>query len=219
MKEYPLTLSAAKTTKGAEWKLADALLSEIGKPGKRDDARFRDCQAYLAENGIEYAVRYLRSLRNAAASFDSPASRKGITPNTAAEAGRPEVVETAKSMTGKAQPTKREIHRARKVIVKQQKKEGAKTLPQKKAAAQKAATEPTETRRMANVMKLTADASQAAASARKFAGDLAGKDLKDDERDDLIAEVEVTIKSWQVVLDALKNPVADEAEAFLRSIG
>jgi hypothetical protein len=219
MTTYPKTLAAAQKAKGAEWPLADALLEEIGPPGRRDDARFRACQEYLAENGVEYVIGYLRDLRAAAVAFSGSTSRKGITPSNAVKAGTPEVVEAARQMTGKTTPSQREIKKARKVVNKKARKSGAKTRPEKKEATKAAAqTSATELRRAADVMKLTAEASDAAARGRSFSASLADKLLEPDERHDLIAEVETVIETWQAVLEQLQNPIGDEAEQFLKSL-
>jgi hypothetical protein len=225
--EYPKTLAAAKKAKGAEWALADALLEEVGPRGS--DAAFRDCQEYLAEHGIEYTVTYLTGLHSVARNFPPPDRSSWLAPGTATHAGSPEVVEAAVEIKkAKAEeqgieytpPTQRELQKARRTVTHHAQVSRGRVMPQpkrptieQKRAAAKAPV--SDLRRAADVLGLHATAMKGAQQGRRFITDIAGRDLDEVERDDLVAEVQKTLDVWRTALAAVRNPLAAQVERFL----
>jgi hypothetical protein len=221
--EFPKTLAAAKKAKGAEWSLADALFDEVGQRGS--DGRFVECQAYLAEHGIDYKIPYLKDLHRAARTFPQVTRVTWLTPRNAIEAGSPDVVEAAIEMKrekAKAEgvpfkpPTQREMGSARRSITHHARAaSGKRQMPSRNGRATSAKAPTSELRRAANVLALGSLAGHAAADGRKFVEQIAGRDLDDVEREALLEDVELVLDTWKVALSAVKNPLGNQVERYL----
>jgi hypothetical protein len=77
--KFPLTLAAVKRGETSLWDIGDALIKECGPPGEQGAKngsydRVGAAQGYLAQQGYELSVSYLRMLRKTA--FDFPKGRR-----------------------------------------------------------------------------------------------------------------------------------------------
>jgi hypothetical protein len=226
-RQYPKTFAAAKRAEKSQWAIGDALLLEIGPPraGARQETWFQECAAELVAEGMPYSVGHLQNLRNIAHKFDLDRRRSGLTVEVAREAGTPGVLDKAEKMAKEegVKLSKRYVRKVRKATAATTRRnKGLKAVPrkQKKAAAQKAvdATPTSEIRRTSDILDLELTAEKAEKLGRDLVKKLAGVDLTAEERADLLTTVKATVNTWQVVQEAIENPISGEVEEFLRGV-
>jgi hypothetical protein len=220
--QYPKTFAAAKRAEKSQWAIGDALLEEIGPPraGKAQESQFAECARELSTAGMPYGTAYLRELRNIAYKFN-PASRDaGLTARNAMGAGTPKVFEKARELAeAEGKPlTQRFIEKVAKSTRSMDRKSTrtAKTMPTPKPVKRAHERPVSEIRHHSDVLALTALAGDAAKSGKTFVQKIAGFDLTDDEREELVESIDRTLKVWTAARDAVANPIAAGAEAFLR---
>lgn len=223
--DYPKTLSAARRAKGAEWHLADTLLEEVGPRGS--EARFRECAEFLDAHGIAYTTGYLATLHALARTFAPEDRYPWLTVTAASEAGKPAVV--AKAVEIKKErcreegveyepPSKREMRAARKVVTHHARQATGKTMPDRKARADSARASTSELRRTADVLGLTVLADKARGLADRFVREIAGRDIRAEERRELLADIDETMEAWAWARAAVENPLADEISRYLEEV-
>jgi hypothetical protein len=223
MNQYPKVLAAARRAAKSQWGLADALLQELGPPrqGKRDKAGMKACVEELRAAGHAYTEGYLYDLRMIAAKFQSDDRRLRQTSaevplQIAREAGTPAVLQKAAAMAEEegAPLTARYAARVRKAAKKRSKK-----VPKAKRAEHIEKAEPSAVRREVDVIGLTTLALDARSKGRQLLKALADVGaLTEQEREELAEEVQQVVATWSTVLDAVRNPVGDDAERFLRLV-
>jgi hypothetical protein len=218
MMEFPKVYQAAKRAKGAEWALCDALAEEI-PAGRAMEPAIKRCAGELAAHGIEYSTKYLFRMRQIGVKFEAVDRPQGLTPSIAATAGTPTVVRKAEAIAEDEGVvlSQRLVDRVRKATSR-----ATKTLPKKKSKAEVAAhidnMPVSEVRRQADSLKLAGLAMHAGQDAREFIKHAAGFEMSAQERKDIGAQIDKAVEAWAAAQDLLLNPVAADAEEFLRSI-
>lgn len=225
---YPQTLRAVQRVEKDYWAIGDALVAEIGKAPKdqRNDGSVSlllECAAELRAAGFgTWTAPRLAKLRQAATRFPHSATRNARLSFSVFE----EVASATPDLTP-AQRVKRldsiieaveEEHPGKKVTVdrvrphlgKRPTRYPAPAMPHKKGMS--------PVLRVADVLGLGVIAGDAAILGRKFIEAAAGFDLTDDEREELVYDIDKTIEAWKVARSAVKNPLAREVESFLREV-
>lgn len=224
--QYPKTIAAARKAKGAEWALADALLAEVGRRGS--EARFAECQAELADAGIDYTAAYLMDLHRVARTFPQGARAPWLTPRVAADAGTPAVVEKAIELKKEAAreqgtpytpPSKRELAAARKQITHHARiAEGGTKRPTKQAIQSSARATTSELRRQADSLGLLNTVEKAKRAGRDFLRAIQGTTITAAQRRALLEGIDSMLETWAWARDAVENPLADEIAEYLSSL-
>ncbi len=117
--EFPLTLAAAKDAEKSQWAIGDALVAECGPPG--DDhanngsgRRIAAAAEFLAANGLDLSVSYLRRLRQVAFAFADVRSRTCVSWDAHEAAGTPKILESIlKGLPEGTKPTGATVKAAR----------------------------------------------------------------------------------------------------------
>ena len=71
---------------------------------------------------------------------------------------------------------------------------------------------------MLRLLELEGHATHAETDAKRLLRDLADAVLASDERDDLADHAAQVAAMWTTVADAVRNPIAGDAERYLRSV-
>jgi hypothetical protein len=223
-------MAAMRRADKGQWALGDALVEAVPARGswERQDAAFAEiAERAKAEGFTTYGASYLRKLRDVAKAFPERKRPGSIT--LATEARTPAVLRQAEKIAaeGGVKVTKRQVREVRTAVHAEARRATGlparpqpRQQPEHKAAVERAASRPaSETRRMADVLALGTKADQASRLGRQFVESLAGRELTDDEKEELIEDIDLVLATWKAARQAVRSPLSKEAEEFLKGVG